>query len=684
MIVVRGKDGVIRLCKAVGLCPVLLPRLSFASCTSLEKSHNAHSVFRSTYFATQSVDRMANQTPLGSLPRDLIPSLSDALEEFTNDAYGDDPSTSQGFHDVLERSHGLKTTESRRQITANVHQKRQQMAELDAQFRNKENLSDRAQQMKAELQDARRKMMEGQNILGKWKHTKKADVIQAGLDTISKFVTGNSAFLPDLLDMLKPSEAKLRSQVTEVSNDVSKVVSCLAEMQCRCDAYDQELKSHDIEQRKESDALVKELRSRLALAERRLDEKSQQLDGMTDRAKQAFDVAEVTQKELEIVRSGYGAQRRKLQESIEKSQSLQQIIDDQRNTINDQMATIDSQTRLITKLPGLNQYETLCRRLARLEENEASNASRSNETSNFSSLMLANISTFGKESYTREVDVQSLRVSWNMAAEWSQNNRTSLTHRESLVMISGLAKPVINCTDALTLARLLLIRTHTNPSYLSVALLEQLAAALSGAEENVATQATGFIYALLQTKARDFEEAGSWSYSKTLLVVRCLSILASYVQGGEICLQLVRIARSIRNKISSTLILIQVMLENAIKLLTNCPESLTESLRRSSIAKRVKTASHTLYPDGENLIVIDDDDNLGLVRPDQFHWHDEEYQSELHMEFVAAPLLGTCRVKLPGLIEEMYIFDILHDAISRAEWPGSSLGYKPDYVFVVE
>lgn len=122
-----------------------------------------------------------------------------------------------------------------------------------------------------------------------------------------------------------------------------------------------------------------------------------------------------------------------------------------------------------------------------------------------------------------------------MAAEWSQNNRTSLTRRESLVMISGLAKPVINCTDALTLARLLLIRTHTNPSYLSVALLEQLAAALSGAEENVATQATGFIYALLQTKARDFEEAGSWSYSKTLLVVRCLSILASYVQGGETC-----------------------------------------------------------------------------------------------------------------------------------------------------
>lgn len=83
----------------------------------------------------------------------------------------------------------------------------------------------------------------------------------------------------------------------------------------------------------------------------------------------------------------------------------------------------------------------------------------------------------------------------------------------------------------------------------------------------------GFVYALLLDKIQGSEAV--WNFSKFLMIIRCLSILALYVGGTETCSELVQLAHTIRKKLIPASLLVRVVLQHAIKLLMRQPESLS-------------------------------------------------------------------------------------------------------------
>lgn len=75
------------------------------------------------------------------------------------------------------------------------------------------------------------------------------------------------------------------------------------------------------------------------------------------------------------------------------------------------------------------------------------------------------------------------------------------------------------------------------------------------------------------------------------------------------------------------------------------------------------------YPDGDNLIVVDVDNKVALVRPNQFIFLREDYSYRPWLEFQDAPLVGTCQVALPSMSEEKHLYDILARSLRKALKP---------------
>lgn len=350
----------------------------------------------------------------------------------------------------------------------------------------------------------------------------------------------------------------------------------------------------------------------------------------------------------------------------------------------EQRRKLAEQSDLIAKLPSLDEYRITCQRLRESQE-KAQSASHSGTIVAFCSMALATISACENDDRKRTVDITLLATSWKTATEWSGQNTSSLVRRQFRSVVHGLVSTADGGTgnDALNLARLLLVRAHTSPACLSVALLEQLAAALETAGEMMVTKAMGFVYALLQLKGPNSQSPDSWSFSRGLLVVRCLSLLASYVQETRTCSRLATIAQSVRGKVRSS-ILVRAMLEHVIKLLSGTPEYLGDTLARTTFARRVKTRSlHTVYPDGQDLIVVDGGNNVAFVRSTQFDWDQEDVFRD-SLRFREAPMLGTCQIMLPSIVEEMHLYDIFHATVVRAEGSQPLTAHHPDYTFIVE
>lgn len=581
------------------------------------------------------------------------------MATFTQNAAEDDNHTPSGVHDILRRTHGLLPRESEHRSVSAVEREAKELPDLHEEMSMDECCS-LAKQMTAKLDEARARISASETVLDQWR-AGKPEILQKSLNVMAKFLTSNPAIVPEVLEVLKPMEARCRSDINQAFRTTSDVLARLDEMRQRHDAFDRALEDRD--QVRTDGGLLEQTQTQLRLVREELDQKTRDYDVLRKSAKEASERVKTVEDELRQFKSRHQVQK-----------------DIMRKEIAEKDQTLGKQRELLSKLPSLNEYVLLC-------DKARNQKSDTDEVLKFCSSVLGAISASGGDLGATTVSIECLRKSWNVALGWSQRNGSTLTRQHSYAAVDGLVQLAATSKDALGLAQLLLLRAHASPSLLSVALIEQLAVSLNTADEVTVTRSMGFVYALMQDKEREF--GGTWSFSRSLLIVRCLSVLASHVQEADICSKLVRFAENIHSKISpsspsSPLVLVQALLEHALKLFKGLPELLAETLAQSKSVPQIKTRTgERLYPDGENLVVVNTDSKVAFVRPHQFRWEFDE-MCQPGFIFEAAPLLGTRRVTLPSIVEEEDLYDIFHESLTRAMQPESVGISHPDYTFIVQ